>query len=128
MPTMLGTLFRILAATLLALAVPLQGFAAVQAGLCMAMGGHGGEQSRAAAAHDHDAGAPAHDHGQAPSEEPPASAAHCPPCVSCCATAAIAHTTKITLPEAPPVAAIPAPQYWIPSVLPDQLDRPPLAL
>jgi hypothetical protein len=122
------TLFRILAAALLALVVPIQGLTAVKAGLCMAMGGHGGEQSHEASAHHHDAAAPAHDHGEAPSEGDHASNAHCPPCVSCCAAAAIASETKIALPEAPPVAVIAAPQYWIAGVLPQKLDRPPLAL
>jgi len=120
-------LFRILAVALLALAVPVQGLAAASAALCMAVGGHDG-QDHAAAAHHHDPAAPAHDHGQASSEGQQSGNAHCPPCVSCCAAAAIAPTAKIELPEAPPVAAIAATQYWIAGVLPDQLDRPPLAL
>jgi ABC-type Zn2+ transport system substrate-binding protein/surface adhesin len=122
------TLLRILAAALLAIAVPIQGLAAVKAGLCMAMGGHDGQQSHSAAAHHHHSAGEPHDHDQAPSENHHAGKAHCPPCASCCATAAIAPTAAIALPEAAPATAIAVPQYWIPGVLPADLDRPPLAL
>jgi hypothetical protein len=87
----------------------------------MALGAHDGGHAHAAAAQEHD-------HEQAPAQDHHSGKGNCAPCVSCCAAAAIAPTTRIALPDAPPVAAVPAPQYWIPGVLPDELDRPPLAL
>jgi hypothetical protein len=118
------TLFRILAAALLALTIPIQGLAAVKAGVCMAMGAHD-DHHRSAVAHAH--GAYAHDHEESSSEGSHAGNGHCPPCVSCCAAAVIAPTTKVSLAEAAPFAAITAPQYWIAGVLPDNPERPPLA-
>jgi len=59
----------------LALGVPLQGFAAVTAGLCMALEHH---DARHVAAHD-----PGH--------------AHCAPCVACCVAAAISSFTPVVL-------------------------------
>ena len=117
--------FRILAVALLILAIPVQGLAAVSAGMCMAMGGHDGHHSTSA--HDHGDASVAHDHEHAASQDQQSNA-HCPPCASCCATAAIAPTTGTVLPEAPLVAAIATAQYWIAGVLPRNLDRPPLAL
>jgi hypothetical protein len=128
-PTMPRTLFRTLAVALLILAIPVQGPAAINAEMCMAMGGHGGQHGHSAAAHDHDGASAAHEHEpMGSSQDQHSSKAHCPPCASCCATTAIAPTTAIVLPEAPPAAAVAAPQFWIAGVMPDSLDRPPLAL
>lgn len=107
-------LFRLLACLLLALAVPVQGVAAVAAGVCMAFGEH--EHGE----HHHD------EHAAA--DEQHAAGGHCAPCVSCCAAAAISPTLKVTLPESVPADAIAVPRYWIAGAPPDELDRPPLSL
>src|SRR5687767_12837302 len=73
-------LSRFLLLFVIALAVPLQGFAAVSAGLCMASGHH--HSDRAPAGHDHDMGSIDHEH---PAQDTSANSSHCPPCVSCCA-------------------------------------------
>jgi hypothetical protein len=117
-------LFRVLVAVLLGVTVPVQGLTAVEAGLCMAMSEDGQDHTHEGGSHDHGGAAPAHDHGQPPAGNQDSGNAHCPPC----ATAAIAPTAKIALPDTPPVAAIAAPQSWISGVVPDDLDRPPLAL
>jgi hypothetical protein len=118
----------------MALAVPVQGLAAVAAGLCMAIGGHHQTQSveghgSVTLDHDHAAGDKHSDsdHGAAGTDKS-SSDTHCPPCVSCCAAAVIAPAEPISLSGASPIAAIAAPQYTISGVLPEKLDRPPLAL
>ena len=115
-------LLRFLFFVAIALAVPLQGFAAVSAGLCMASGHHHGEH--APAAHDHDMGSSDHQH---PAEDTSANNAHCPPCVSCCAAVAIAPAAEPRLPSVAPAAPIPPKQYSIAGFLPERLDRPPLS-
>jgi len=132
------TLARFLIGFLLALTIPLQGLAAATAGMCMALGHHGGE---AAPAMDHDhagahhAGGDAHahgggdqpsDHSSAPQES--SGNAHCPPCSSCCAAAAIAPAVNVQLPHALPSEPFLAGQHSIAGFLPDELDRPPLPL
>lgn len=114
---------RLVVAFVLVLAIPLQGVASVTAGVCMATG--------------HDAGTPAsHDHGHdtdqsaghdgTGSDHP--SDTHCAPCVACCAAASIAPAAQVFLPQDPPPAAI-APLPFLPAgFLPEELDRPPLAL
>jgi hypothetical protein len=115
-------LFRIVACLLLALAVPIQGMAAVSAGVCMAFGGHQDHHADVSGSHHHQ-------HDQAPlGEHDSLGGHHCAPCVSCCAAAAIASTPAIVFSEARPDAAIAAPQHWLAGVPPDELDRPPLAL
>jgi hypothetical protein len=109
---------RFIAALLIALALPIQGMAAVSAGVCMGAGGHDSGHGHEATAHDHHA-------AQGEGEE--SSEAHCPPCVSCCAAAFIAPSLQIAFPEAVPVAAIAAPQHWIAGAPPDNPDRPPLS-
>lgn len=128
-------LARLLIASLLALAIPAQGLAAVSAGLCMALGTHH-EQGRAPVMdHDHAAGqhAAPEDHHNAgadssPKPEKSSDSAHCPPCVSCCAAAVIAPAIPPAVREQPASVAIAAMPYSVPGVLPDQLDRPPLSL
>jgi hypothetical protein len=115
-------LSRLLLLLVIALAVPLQGFAAVSAGLCMASGHHHSEH--APAAHDHDMGSIDHEH---PADEPSANNSHCPPCVSCCAAVAIAPAAEPRLPSVAPAAPVASKQYSIAGFLPEQLDRPPLS-
>lgn len=132
---MLRNLTRFLVALAIALAVPAQGYAAVAAGLCMALGHHqdtqaganerGTHDHAAASASDHSAAA-AHDDGD--KSEKSHDKAHCPPCVSCCAAATIAPAAGIGVPEIPPVAAVPSAPYSLAGILPEKLDRPPLAL
>lgn len=125
-------LLRLLLVLAIALAVPVQGVAAVAAGLCMELGHH---QNGQASAHDHSAGQ-AHDVHKSPSAggdskpagDKSADGSHCPPCVSCCAAAVIAPAAHISIPDSFPAAAITATQYSIAGVLPEKLDRPPLAL
>jgi hypothetical protein len=115
-------LSRLLLLLVIALAVPLQGFAAVSAGLCMASGHHHSEQGPAA--HDHDMGSIEHEH---PADEPSANNSHCPPCVSCCAAVAIAPAAEPRLPSVAPAAPVASKQYSMAGFLPEQLDRPPLS-
>jgi hypothetical protein len=126
-------LSRILIALALALAVPIQGAVAATAGLCMALGHH---DAGTAASHDHatDHGARhAHGdesgagHGHEVSDNSP-SGAHCPPCVACCAAAAISSFPQIFIPESPTASVIAAPGLSFSGVQPERLDRPPLAL
>ena len=135
---MLRNLTRFLVALAVALAVPAQGYAAVAAGLCMALGHHQDAQAGANehGTHDHGA-ASAHNHAAAPAHDVDADGdksgkshdkAHCPPCVSCCAAATIAPAAGIGVPEMAPVAAVPSAPYSLAGILPEKLDRPPLAL
>lgn len=123
-------LVRLLVALTLALAIPLQGLASVTAGMCMATGHH---DAGAPASHDHGGDATSHDHGgdadhhSAPHDDG-SDAAHCAPCVACCAAASIAPAAQVFLPEDPPAAAVAAVPYLHPAFLPEKLDRPPLAL
>jgi hypothetical protein len=121
--TMSLKLLRLLLLIAIALAVPLQGLAAVSAGLCMASGHH--QNEHAPAGHGHDTGSIDHQH---PAEDPAASNAHCPPCVSCCAAVAIAPAVEPRLPSVAPAAPVPSKQYSIAGFLPEQLDRPPLSV
>jgi hypothetical protein len=118
----------LLIALAIALAVPIQGLAAVTAGLCVAMGHH---EAGTSATHDH---AAHHAHPEdasvahAQSDGDTSSDAHCAPCVACCAAAAISASVQVFLPE-PPAAAVLAPLPVSPSgFVPDKLDRPPLPL
>lgn len=115
---------RLLVAFALVLAVPLQGLASVTAGICMATG-------------HHDAGAPAsHDHGHdaddavthGSTDSGHSSDAHCPPCIACCAAASIAPAVQVFAPHDSPPAATAALPFLPAGFLPEELDRPPLAL
>ena len=110
-------LARILIALALALIVPIQGAAAATADLCMALGHHEAYAADHGANHAHDSDSDDH-----------AGSAHCPPCVACCAAAAISSLALIFVPEAPTVSAIAASEPLFPGIQPDKLDRPPLAL
>jgi len=116
---------RILIALALAIAVPAQGAAAATAGMCMALGHH---DAGMAASHDHatDHGR-RHTHGHEVSDNSP-SGAHCPPCVACCAAAAISSFAQIYIPEPPTASVIAAPELSFSGIQSERLDRPPLAL
>ena len=112
---------RLVLAFGLALLIPLQGFAASAAGLCMAFGHHDGE---AQAHNSHEGDDEHHQHDS----EKQGGTSHCAPCAACCATAAIASFTAPVFPDertelvnaaAPPAFA---------GVQPETLDRPPLRL
>ena len=122
--TMPSRLARILIALALALTVPIQGVAAATAGLCMALGHHG---TGLAGSHDHAAGADHHPHQHTGSDNSAASA-HCPPCVACCAAAAISSLPRISVPEPSTASVVAASEPLFPGIEPDKLDRPPLAL
>jgi len=127
------TLFRMLAVALVALAVPVQGFAAVSAGLCMALGHHGDgpgthDHGSSGVAHKGEHGAVADHHHDDGSGGDKGSHAHCPPCVSCCAAAAIASFPSAAISEVAADPLVPSPLVSSYGVAPDKLDRPPLAL
>lgn len=118
-------LIRPLIAFALALSIPLQGLAAVTAGLCMGMGHHADMPAPAheASAHDHGADH-THDQQNSGSDD----SAHCAPCVACCAAAHIAPADRVCLRTFSPAAAIAVLPPGSAGFLPEQLDRPPLAL
>jgi len=117
------SLARLLIAFVLALTVPLQGIAAVSAGVCMALGHHG---EAAPGAHHHADSAAHHHGGESGSER--GGEAHCPPCVSCCAAAAIVAFSFTPPPDPARVCALDALLLSFSGVTPERLDRPPLAL
>jgi hypothetical protein len=100
---------RLLAVALLALAIPVQGIAAVAKAQCMSSAHH--QQSEH---HEH------HDHGKAPAQ------ADCGPCAACCAAAVAPAPALRTLLErvlTPPCCTPTA----LASVSLDTPERPPLA-
>ena len=111
---------------LLVFTLPVQAMAAVAAGVCMAMGHH-----EAGMAHDHQSGhAPGHamSHQESQPADGTGETAHCPPCAACCtaghmAAAPMALVPSLASPELPAAVA----QARVP-ILPEELDRPPLAL
>jgi hypothetical protein len=116
--------FRLLIVLLVALTVPLQGIAAVTAGVCMALGHHGAGDA-APAEHGHADGATHEQHG---SQSDDSGSAHCPPCVACCVAAVIAPAIAIFIPAPPVGSVLPAATAFVSGVTPDKLDRPPLSL
>lgn len=132
-PAMRSRLSRLPIALVLALAVPIQGAAAATAGLCMALGHH---TAGVATSHDHATNHEAHhahgddsdaDRSHEVSDNSPNNV-HCPPCVACCAAAAISSFPQIFIPEPPTASVIAAPELSFSGLQPDRLDRPPLAL
>lgn len=117
---------RLLLLSLIALALPVQGFAAVKSGICMTFGHH--DEPATAAIHD----APvAHDHGSLAQSDmdPGESSAHCGPCVACCGAAAFIAPAAVPGADLPATFHVRAQPFAEPdSVLPAALDRPPLAL
>lgn len=123
-----GKLLRWFILFAVTLAVPVQGIAAVGAGICMAMGHH---VAAAAGAADHDHPEPGpHGHGASHEQGPaqPSGEAHCPPCTSCCAAAVISPAVLLPMPEGPPLGAVASLHPFVPGALPAGLDRPPLPL
>jgi len=118
-------LFRLLILLAVALAVPLQGAAAVSVGQCMALGHHDMADGHSQAHSGADHGASGHHHGD---HEKTHGGAHCGPCVACCASVSIAGSVTLFSPAAPARAAETVPLQFLAGVLPDELDRPPLAL
>lgn len=114
---MLFRVNRLLLALAIALTVPVQGFAAVTAGLCM--GHHDG------AVHTHEADAAEHHHHD--HDSPPAST-HCAPCVACCAAAAIAQSMPLVVLDERADAVVAAEPPSFTGIALKTLDRPPLAL
>jgi len=127
------SLSRTLAVTL-ALLVPIQGAAAVAAGVCMTLGHHqseGASQAKhGAQEHEHAHEGASHSHsGDAGLDQKDESrASSCGPCVACCASASIAMASLLTIipwaPQAPYVSS----QLDPSGVQLDGRDRPPLAL
>lgn len=117
---------RLLLALVLAFAVPLQGFAAAAAGMCMQLGHHGAAD--AVHSHDADGDAGAHDHHGHDAGQAQDSAPHCAPCVACCAAAAISESVPLVIADerADAVNAAGPPAFL--GIPPESLDRPPLAL
>lgn len=111
-------------------AMPLQGIAAISAGMCMALGN---PAALAAAMHGPDA---AHDeHGTSAGGHPVhngaddgSEVAHCGPCVACCAAAAIPVAGAIFLPSTGSGDRVAFVAAATPEFLPELLDRPPLTL
>lgn len=114
---------RLLIMLVMALTVPIQGVAAVSAGLCMALGNHGDGMQEAD--HHHADGA-AHHHGKDSGNGEQNT--HCPPCVSCCAAAAIVSFSPFVVDRQPASSVVAAPPALFAGVPPETLDRPPLAL
>ena len=117
---------RLIVALVLALTIPLQGLAAVTAGVCMSLGHHDGgapAQHDHAAGHGHDA-----DHSMPEQDSGGHDSVHCAPCVACCAAASIAPAAQVFVPEDSPAAAVAAVPYLHTGFLPEKLDRPPLVL
>jgi hypothetical protein len=116
-------LIRFLVVIAMALAIPVQGLAAVSAGVCMGLGHH--QTAPGPAGHDHGADGDGADHSHDPQDQP--SDSHCAPCAACCAAAHIAPAMPLFIPDGTPAALIAAAPFLPPGSLPESLDRPPLA-
>ncbi|KPK08739.1 MAG: hypothetical protein AMJ64_02740 [Betaproteobacteria bacterium SG8_39] len=125
---------RVLLAAILIAAVPLQGFAALGAGICRDLqhsqhdGGHGHMPATASAqAHDHDAHGSANatlgdDAGEA--QDP--SSAHCAACASCGVVAGIVAASPFPFPVSPERDVVAQALSSFVGFVPEALDRPPL--
>jgi hypothetical protein len=113
-PRRLGALL----ALLLALAVPLQGFAAVSAVLCMA-------QSQDASVTPHHDSHDRHDHPGRDQDRAKSAGHACSACAACCSSAAISYAMApvLTAPHAMRAEALAAPSFA--GIPPVSLDRPP---
>jgi hypothetical protein len=122
-------LVRLLALAI-ALALPIQGVAAITAGLCMAFGEHHG----AVSGHDAvDHSTHSHTHGdeadsQPHGDEDSGNGSHCGPCTACCASASIAGPAGISIASSASTAPYAFAQFPPLGVQPNGLFRPPLAL
>jgi hypothetical protein len=135
MPPMPRILLRFLAVAL-ALILPVQGMAAVSAGMCMALGHHEqgagqetpGQAQDGAETHDGHAGhSHADDDGARPNDEG-GKDSHCGPCTACCATTSIGGPSGLSISSSTTGAEYVFSQLPPPGIQPDRLDRPPLAL
>jgi len=117
-----------LLALLAMVAMPMQGLAAISAGMCMALGHVNG---LAAAMHGPDSG---HDAVAAATTgdsihegvDHESETAHCGPCVACCAAAAIPVAGSIFHPNTISGDRVAFVAASTPEYLPELLDRPPL--
>jgi hypothetical protein len=107
-----------------AIAVPAQGVAAVTAGVCMATGHHEPNAAQALLHAQHADGTHGEQHSHGSGQE----AAHCAPCVSCCAAASISAAPEAVPEVVRPIAVEAHPVTGTPEFLPARLERPPLAL
>jgi hypothetical protein len=109
----------------LAVLLPLQGMATVMVGQCMTLGHHQDvapdPQSHA---HDEHEGH-AHDGHE---HDGDSKSGHCGPCTACCASASIAGPAAFVIASLRSDVAYVFTQSPPPTVQPDGLDRPPLAL
>ena len=121
------TLSRLAFLLLLAIAVPVQGMAAVVAGQCMAFGHHDAAVSQDHDAHTHDDGADVHDHA-AQKDADDSKSSHCGPCAACCASASMAPPAAASIIAAPSHVQYLFAQLAPPAAEPHRFDRPPLFL
>jgi hypothetical protein len=119
-------LFRLIAVALLALAVPVQGMAAVAAGQCMAFGHHNTAGSQDGD-HAHDGGE-GHEQAAHTQQSDDGKNAHCGPCTACCASATITGPAGILILSSPSNVTYLFSQFPPLGFQPTGLDRPPLAL
>ena len=117
---MRSSIFRILAVALLALAIPLQGVAAVTAGQCMAL-----EHHDAGDAHDHAAHADGDDQAV---HHDDSKTSHCGPCAACCASATMSGPAALPILSSATESEYFFSQFPPLGIQPEGLDRPPLAL
>lgn len=108
------------------IAMPVQGLAAISAGMCMALGHH---ETLAAAM----TGSHAAPEGHAAASDPVhegadngADFAHCEPCVACCAAATIPVVGSVFHPNTISGDRVAFVAFATPDFLPELLDRPPL--
>ena len=116
------SLARLMMVVLVALAVPLQGAAAVTAGQCMSLSQDGHPHSASSHSHADEGGSKAVDDGEG------SGGAHCGPCTACCASASIAGPGALSILSAASNAPYFFSQFPPIGVQPDGVDRPPLAL
>jgi hypothetical protein len=129
------SLARLMMVVLVALAVPLQGAAAVTAGQCMALSqqGDGGHDNHSHGQDGHHHSASSHSHAndggsKAVDDQDGSGGAHCGPCTACCASASIAGSGALSILSAASNAPYLLSQFPPIGVQPDGVDRPPLAL
>jgi hypothetical protein len=115
---------RLAIAMLVALVIPVHATAGAVADLCMVLGHHGG-----GAAAEHDATAHSHQSdGRGGSQVDGHDGGACASCAACCGTAAISGLQVRPIEpfgSYPPTSKLPS---GLSGLLPERLDRPPLAL
>jgi hypothetical protein len=124
------SLQRALLALVLAVAVPLQGYAAVNTGICRALAHHGDEPAASVEHGHHGAEHAGADHDKPGSPDDPSAkdTHHCAACASCGVAAAISAAPLVYASDSPHQGVVaadsPAPEGYVP----EGLDRPPLTL